>query len=151
MEIGQVLNEDLINLELKAKTKVETIRELIEMLYKQGKVSDRDLFLQDVYAREAEGRTGLGNHVAIPHGKSDAVEVTSIAIGRTYRELEWESLDDKPVHIVILFAVRKEDKTKLHLRLLAQVACALADKEVLARLIFTKDKKEVIALLAREE
>lgn len=151
MEIGQVLNEDLINLELKARTKVEAIRELIEMLYKQGKVSDRDLFMQDVYARESEGRTGIGKHVAIPHGKSDAVAVTSIAIGRTGQDLVWESLDDKPVHMVILFAVRKEDKTKLHLRLLGQVAYALADEEILEQLLMTKDKKEVIALLARNE
>ncbi|WP_110955008.1 PTS sugar transporter subunit IIA [Anaerosinus massiliensis] len=151
MDIAEVLNENLINLKLQAGTKVEAIEELIELLYQEGKVSDCDLFLRDVYDREAEGRTGIGKHVAIPHGKSDAVANTSIVIGRTMHDLVWESLDDKPVHIVILFAVRKEDKTKLHLRLLAQVACALADEEVLKRLLITEDKQEVIALLTGDE
>lgn len=61
MEIGQVLDENLINLELQAKSKVEAIRELIELLYQEGKVNDRDLLLQDVCDREAEGRAGIGN------------------------------------------------------------------------------------------
>jgi PTS system fructose-specific IIA component len=134
---------------MKARTKEEAIQELTECLYKEGNVSDPVAFTKDVYIRESEGQTGLGNHIAIPHGKSDAVQVTSIAFGRTENELVWETPDDEPVQVVILFAVRNADKTTLHLKLLSQVAMALADDDTLAKLLVTKDKREVIQLLSQ--
>lgn len=80
MNIEEVLSENLIVLNMKARNKEEAIRELTEILYKEGKIFDKELFVKDVYLREAEGQTGLGNHIAIPHGKSDAVQVTSIIL-----------------------------------------------------------------------
>lgn len=150
MNIEEVLSENLIVLNMKARNKEEAIRELTEILYKEGKIFDKELFVKDVYLREAEGQTGLGNHIAIPHGKSDAVQVTSIIFGRTINDLIWESPDDKPVHVVILFAVRNIDKTTVHLKLLSQVAMALADDETLEKLLTTQDKKEIIRLLSQE-
>ena len=149
MDLKEIVNENLINLDMKAKTKKEAIEELTESLYQEGKVRDREAFVKDVYIREREGKTGLGNHIAIPHGKSDAVAVTSIAFGRTKQDLAWETPDDQPVHVILLFAVRNADKTTLHLKLLAQVAVALADDAVLEKLLQTTDKKEVLRLLAQ--
>lgn len=149
MDTTKILNENLIQLNMKARTKDEAIQELTECLYKEGNVSDPVAFTKDVYIRESEGKTGLGNHIAIPHGKSDAVQVTSIAFGRTENELVWETPDDEPVQVVILFAVRNADKTTLHLKLLSQVAMALADDDTLAKLLVTKDKREVIQLLSQ--
>lgn len=150
MNIEEVLSENLIVLDMKARNKEEAIRELAEILYKERKIFDKELFVKDVYLREAEGQTGLGNHIAIPHGKSDVVQVTSIIFGRTINDLIWESPDDKPVHVVILFAVRNVDKTTVHLKLLSQVAMALADDETLEKLLTTQDKKEIIRLLSQE-
>lgn len=150
MNIEEVLNTNLIILDMKATTKEEAIRELTERLYQEEKIVDKDLFIKDVYLREEEGQTGLGNHIAIPHGKSDAVQITSIVFGRTSNSLLWESPDNKPVHVVILFAVRNVDKTTVHLKLLSQVAMALADDETLEKLLTTQDKKEIIRLLSQE-
>lgn len=150
MDIGEILDKELIDLNMTAATKDEAIRELSVLLYKKGNVKDIESFVKDVYLREAEGQTGLGSGIAIPHGKSDAVQVTSIAVGRTRADLAWESLDDLPVHVVILFAVRNVDKTTIHLRLLAQVATALADDDTLQRLLSTEDKAEVIRLLSNK-
>ena len=150
MNIEEVLSENLIVLDMKARNKEEAIRELAEILYKERKIFDKELFVKDVDLREAEGQTGLGNHIAIPHGKSDGVQVTSIIFGRTINDLIWESPDDKPVHVVILFAVRNVDKTTVHLKLLSQVAMALADDETLEKLLTTQDKKEIIRLLSQE-
>lgn len=150
MNIEEVLSENLIVLDMKDRNKEEAIRELAEILYKERKIFDKELFVKDVYLREAEGQTGLGNHIAIPHGKSDAVQVTSIIFGITINDLIWESPDDKPVHVVILFAVRNVDKTTVHLKLLSQVAMALADDETLEKLLTTQDKKEIIRLLSQE-
>lgn len=150
MDIGEILEEDLIELDMSAATKDEAIKNLAALLYQKGNVTDKEVFIQDVYLREAEGQTGLGSGIAIPHGKSDAVRVTSIAVGRTKKDLAWESLDDLPVHVVILFAVRNVDKTTIHLKLLSQVAAALADDDVLERLLHTDDKAEVIRLLSNK-
>ncbi|CUH96698.1 hypothetical protein P22_2788 [Propionispora sp. 2/2-37] len=151
MGLEKILNENLINLDLQAKNKDEAIRELTAMLQREGKLSDAGQFIRDVYKREAEGRTGLGNHIAIPHGKSMAVLSTAVAIGRTSHALEWESLDDKPVHFIILFAVRNVDETTVHLKLLAKVAAALADEDNLQKLLRSNDKKEVIKTMSKEE
>lgn len=150
MIYGAALDDRLVNLKLQAKTKAEAIRELIELLYQEGKVDDSMLFLQDVCEREAEGRTGIGNRVVVRYCKSDAVVESSIAIGRSEWGLMWDSLDDKLVHIVILFAMRKEEQTKLHLSLSGQITSALADERILERLLLTEDKKEVISLLVGE-
>jgi PTS system fructose-specific IIA component len=150
MEIGQVLDENLINLELQAKSKVEAIGELIELLYQEGKVNDRDLLLQDVCDREAEGRAGIGNRVVIRYCKSDAVATTSIVFGRSEWGLVWDSLDDMPVRIVILFVMSNDDRMNLNLRLSGMITSALTDEWILERLLLTEDKKEVILLLDGE-
>ena len=148
--IKEILQENLIDLNMSANTKLEAIEELTEDLYQAGNVTDRKLFAKDVFLRESEGQTGLGNHIAIPHGKSDAVKVTSIAFGRTRHDLSWESPDGEPVHVIILFAVRNVDKTTVHLKLLSQIAMALADDDTLARLLKTENKQEIIQLLSQE-
>lgn len=149
-KIEEILNEKLIDLNLMVHNKREAIESMVDRLYADGKVSDKDAFVKDVFEREKEGMTGIGNNIAIPHGKSDAVQITSIAVGRLKNEIEWESLDKKPVKMIILFAVRDEDKTNLHLKLLSEVAMALADDNTLARLLETNDKKEIIHLLSQE-
>ncbi|MBB5336270.1 PTS sugar transporter subunit IIA [Pectinatus brassicae] len=148
--VREIINEQLINLNLKASTKKEAIEELTADLYREGNVINPKKFIADVYYREEEGQTGLGNHIAIPHGKSDAVKITSIAFGRTVKDLKWESPDGEPVHVIILFAVRNVDKTTVHLKLLSQVAMALADDDTLNRLLETNDKTEIIQLLSQE-
>ncbi|WP_196603653.1 PTS sugar transporter subunit IIA [Pectinatus haikarae] len=148
--VDEVFNERLINLNMNAVNKKEAIEELTKNLYKEGHISDSKIFIDDVYLRENEGQTGLGNHIAIPHGKSDTVKITSIAFGRTKNDLIWECPDDKPVHVVILFAVRNVDKTTVHLKLLSQIAMALADDDILNRLLKTNDKAEIISLLSQE-
>lgn len=148
--VREIISEQLINLNMKASTKREAIEELTADLYREGNVINPKKFIADVYYREEEGQTGLGNHIAIPHGKSDAVKITSIAFGRTNKDLKWETPDGEPVHVIILFAVRNVDKTTVHLKLLSQVAMALADDDTLNRLLETNDKTEIIQLLSQE-
>ena len=150
MNIEEVFTKELVLLDLDVNNKEEAIKALSEKLYLENKITDVGAFIKDVYLRESEGQTGLGNHIAIPHGKSDAVKETSIIFGRTNNSLEWETPDNKPVHAIILFAVRNVDKTTVHLKLLSQVAMALADDETLEKLLKTQDKNEIIKLLFQE-
>ena len=148
--IADVIRPSCVNLHLKASTKDEVIREMTEMLWKAGIVSSQEEFIRDVYLRESEGATGLGDGVAIPHGKSDAVVKTSVAIGRCDRDIEWETIGEGPSRLFIMFAVNSQDKSKL-VSLLAQVAVALCDETIVERLFQCEDAREAISLLSKKE
>ena len=126
MDITTVIDEQRINLHLDANNKAEVLDAMGDMLLKAGVLSSKE----DVYFRESEGTTGIGGGIAIPHGKSSSVLKTSLAIARTLKPIEWETLDDKPVQFIILFAVRDVDKTTVHVRLLGEVAGKLADEDI---------------------
>ena len=111
MDISKVLKKERIVLNLKAQTKEDALRALTDVLYDTGALSDKEGFLSDVLAREAVSTTGIGNQIAIPHGKSSNVKETTVAIGRLQTETEWQSVDDKPVKLIVLLAVNENDKT----------------------------------------
>ena len=144
-EIDCVMNSSRINLDLKAKNKDEVFKEMSEMFFEDGCINNMDEFIKDLYIREEEGMTGVGDGIAIPHGKSDSVVHTRISIGRANHDIEWNTMDEKPVRVVIMFAVRSVDKTK-HVILLSQVAQALCDENVIEKLMTVKTKEEVIDL-----
>lgn len=147
INLNELMNEHTINLNLQADSKQSALSQLVDLLVKEQAVSSKEGFLQDVYEREAQGQTGIGSSIAIPHGKSESVIKNAIAIGRTNNELEWESLDDQPVHIIILFAVKSEDQNDLHLKLLATVASSLAHEEVCEQLIHAQSPEEITNIL----
>ncbi|KAA8673189.1 PTS sugar transporter subunit IIA [Pantoea dispersa] len=149
MDISRILTPRRVNLALSATTKEEAINELTDLLVSDGAISDRAAFIADVWLREAEGSTGFENHIAIPHGKSSAVKQTTLAIGRTQQDIPWETLDGSQVRCIILFAVRLEDQNTTHIRLLSQVASALADDEVIARLLAENDPGNIIRLFSQ--
>lgn len=147
-EKESILDNKVINLNLNATTKEEVIREMATMLYEENYVMDLDGFIEDVYEREQEGITGMGNNVAIPHGKSDSVLKAGIAIGKTASLVEWESYDEQPVNLFFLFAVPSDvEGAKLHLRLLSKVAVRLSDDELLEQIKKTCSSEEVVNLL----
>jgi len=146
-ELADMLDRRLVRLDLASRTRPETIRELAGALAETGHVLDTEAFVQDVLAREEMGATGLGQGVAIPHGKSAGVAETTLAIGRTLTPLEWPSLDDQPVQVVILFAVREEDADTTHLRLLQKVAILLASDDFIAELHRAESPEAVITLI----
>ena len=151
MDITKVINEKTIDLNLKGKNKDEVLGELTDLLFNENIISSKEGFLKDVYLREAEGQTGLGNYIAIPHGKSDSVLKTSLAIGRTKESIEWETLDGKPVKCIILFAVRSMDKTTTHIKLLSQVGEALADDDITEKLLTKENPKEIMELFREKK
>lgn len=145
-DIGQVITKDLISLSLKSMNKKDVINELTDLLVKHGDVENKQKFVDDVLAREKEGMTGLGEGVAIPHGKSIAVKNTTIAIGISKSDIQWESLDDKPVNVIILFAVKDTDANTLHIKLLQKVAILLANEDFIKNLHTVQTKDELIDL-----
>ena len=148
MTVSDVLKSDRIALHLKSDTKESALRELTELLYKSGALTDKDAFLNDVLTRESISTTGIGNGIAIPHGKSANVLETTVAIGRCEKELEWESVDDKPVNFIVLLAVNENDRTGVHVKLLSQMARKLASEETCRRLVDAKTAEEITSIFS---
>ena len=94
MAIENVIQRSCINLHMKGRNKKEIIEEMAGMFDRAGVLSSRQMFIQAVYERESEGPTGIGSQVAIPHGKSDAVIKTAMAVGRVDRGVDWETLGE---------------------------------------------------------
>lgn len=149
MQIAEVINRAAIDLEMGAPDKAAVIAHLADLLVKDGAVTSKADFIADVYAREAEGKTGIGEGVAIPHGKSAAVARTCVAIGRVRNPVAWETLDGQPVKLIIMFAVGVADKNDTFVRLMAQVARKIADEQVCQDLMTAKQPDDVIEIFAR--
>lgn len=148
--IADVITEDLIQLEMKAATKKEAIYELTRLLMANGDIEDEEEFAADVFLRESEGMTGIGNSIAIPHGKSDSVIKTSLVVGKAATPIEWESLDEEPVRVIILFAVKNTDANTMHIKLLQKVAMLLADEDFIENMVNAQTKAEMLELLSKD-
>lgn len=149
LDFNRVVTEDLIDLNLQGNTKEKVLNELTELLFENGCISNKEGFIKDVMFRENERVTGLEKGVAIPHGKSEHVLKTSIAIGRTKTLIEWESLDGNPINIIILFAVKDTDRTTIHIKLLQKVAVLLAEEETIAKFQTLQTKSEFLKVLTK--
>ena len=148
MNVAEVLKAEHVDLNLVAKSKKEALEKLTELLYNSGELSDKDAFLKDVLDRESVSTTGIGNGIAIPHGKSPRVIETTVAIGRLENETEWESVDDQPVKLVVLLAVNDADKTGVHVKLLSEMARKLASADNCKRLLDAADADEIIKIFS---
>lgn len=134
MTVLDILDERIVDLNMDVKNKDEAIRLMSAHLKKVGYIADIEEFVSDIYQRENEGRTGIGEGVAIPHGKSDSVESLGIAVGRCREAIEWESLDGKPVDIIFLFCVSKNHYDAEHLKTIGDLAARLGRGNTIAKL-----------------
>ena len=105
LTLNDVLDRNTILTDVKVETKEDVFRTLAERLFEQGYVSSVDDFLDALHKREEEGATGIGNHIAIPHGRSETVTRNGVAIAILDHEIEWESLDDTGAKLVVMFTV----------------------------------------------
>ncbi|MER2174952.1 MAG: fructose PTS transporter subunit IIA [Carnobacterium sp.] len=146
MEVKNIVDLKTIKTNMQAKTKDEALKELTELLVQNGYITDVDGFMKDIYAREAEGQTGIGGYIAIPHGKSNFVKKIGVAIGIIEEEIPWETLDGKGVKGIILFAVGNDnDGAQNHLKLLSLFARKLGNDEVVEKLLQSKKAEDVKA------
>ena len=136
-----VIGENIL-LDSNVKTKNEALAELCELLEKNGFVDDKDIFYKDVLNRERIGPTGMENGIAIPHGVSLSAKKEAIAVLRTKNDLEWESMDGNPIHLIFLLVVPLENRNTNHLKLLAKLSAALTHRETQEKLLMENDINE---------
>lgn len=148
MKLADILDTRIIDLELQSKTKDEALQDMSQLLLDAGYIDEISGFKDDIYEREKEGITGIGHGIAIPHGKSDAVKKIGICIGRVRNEIEWESIDEKPVNLIFLFCVSNDTGyARNHMQLLAEIAGKLGNDHRIAQLLQAKTKGELIRVL----
>ena len=151
MLLQDILDEKVINLQVKGRTKKEVLEDMSQMLYKEGYIESVDSFVQDIYLRESEGPTGIGEGVSIPHGKCKAVKKIGIAIGVCETPVLWESsVEDsgwQETRIIFLFCVSDDDYGTEHLKLLASLAGKLGNSKVMKGVQTAASKEEIIAAL----
>lgn len=144
--LAGVIDPKTIITNLKAETKDDVLRALANAFYQEGYIGDVDEFVKSVYEREAEGATGIGNHVAIPHGKSQTVKKNGVAIAILEHEIAWESLDDTGAKVVVLFDVGDDSEgAKEHLRMISLFAKKLGKDSVIDALLKANSVDEVVA------
>lgn len=150
MKLADLLDENLIKIPLHKKEKEQVIEELIDVLAANGKINDRESVFKAVMDREKVMSTGVGDGVAIPHGKAEGVEDVVAAFGISKEEIDFQSIDEKPVHLVFLL-VASQDATGPHLKALSRVSRLLNKKEFRTKLLNAQSPAEVMDMIREEE
>ena len=145
-----LLDPGLVIIGSDSQTKEEAIRELIDSLFVAGRTENPDRLEEVVWAREAAYSTGLGHGFAIPHCRSDLITANSIAVLKLQHPIEWNSLDGKPVRMVVLLAVHESDANNSHMKVLAKLARKLMNEEFRDRLMRLKDSESILSYLSQE-
>ena len=145
MRITDLLDKRSINLNAAPKTKSEALDMAVELMAKSGKIDDIESYRAKVYARE-ESTTGVGEGIAIPHGKCSAVNAPGLAAMIIKDGVDFESLDDEPVKVLFLIAA-PDTKDNVHLDVLSKLSVLLMDENFVAKLMKAGSPEEFIEII----
>ena len=146
MKLSPYLNKDLILPDLRSKTKPEVLEELLSPIKPETKGYNRDLALKVLLERENLGTTGIGDGVAIPHGKLDSLQGIIVVVGRSAAGVEFEALDFKPCTIFFM-VLAPEQVAGMHLRILAHISRLLKEDNFHRDFLSLGDKDSLWQLL----
>ncbi|WP_051178271.1 fructose-specific PTS transporter subunit EIIC [Nocardia concava] len=141
------LTERTVKPVLEATDKPSAIREMVALLARSGKVTDEAELLAAALRREAEGVTGLGDEIAIPHAKTDAVTAPVVAFARAPQGIDWDSPDGNVAKLIFMIAVPPAAAGDEHLRILALLARKLMDPAFRERLLGAPDRPAILEIL----
>ncbi|GFM33850.1 PTS sugar transporter subunit IIA [Desulfovibrio subterraneus] len=146
MKLGDYLDKEMILPELTASTKEEVLAELVERVVEVYPSLDRERVLSVLKERESLGTTGIGDGIAIPHGKLDSLDRIILVAGRSIKGVDFEALDFKLCNIFFL-VLAPEQVAGVHLRILAQISRLLKDKEFRSAILTASGTEELWQLL----
>lgn len=149
MRIVDLLGKDSILLNASPTSKQEAIDTLVELQVKGGKIADREAYKKGILAREEQGSTAVGEGIAIPHAKSDAVKGPSLAAMTVPNGVDYEALDEEPSNLLFMIAAPMDGD--VHLEVLSRLMTILMDEDFRAKLLAAKDKKEFISIIDEME
>ena len=150
MRITDLLDRRSVSLSAAPKSKSEALDMAVDLMAKSEKISDREAYRRQVYAREQESPTGIGEGIAIPHGKCDAVKKPGLAAMVVKNGVEFEALDDEPVTLLFLIAAPNTEDN-IHLDVLSKLSVMLMDEEFTASLRNAQSVDEFMEIIDRAD
>ena len=150
MKVRDLLSAESIELQGKASAKKEVIEQMVRLMAKRGNINDVEKYERGVFAREEEGTTGIGEGIAIPHCKSDAVSAPGLAAMVLPQGVDYDALDGQPVHIIFLIAA-PDTKDNVHLDVLSRLSVLLMDEEFTKALQKASTPEEFLEVIDRAE
>lgn len=150
MKISEILLEQCVVADIKGKTKREIIIELVETLEKAHLIEDVEAVVNVVMEREKLGSTGIGNGVAIPHGKLKNINNIICALGRSQNGVDFDAVDRGPVHIFFL-VLAPEDSASLHLKVLSRITKILRDQSLRKKVIKLSNTHDIYMSILEED
>lgn len=150
MKLSELIDEDYILPELKAKDKKGVLEELVDALVKREPSIDKKALVKVLLERERLGSTGIGDGVAIPHGKFHGITRPIISFGRSRKGLDFESMDGEPVFLFFLL-VAPEYSASIHLKALAKIAKILKNSAFRKILMEAPDKNELYQTIIQND
>lgn len=146
MELLDIISRECVKVPLQADDKRGVINELVDLLAEQGKVRNAQALKDAVWAREQTRTTGIGQGLAIPHGKCDGMNGLAMAIGKPSEPMDFEAIDQRPVKLVVLLA-SPPDKTSEHIQALARISRLMVSDDFRTQIYATNNADELWQLL----
>jgi len=150
MKIVELLNPQAITADLKSTSKPEALAELTDAILRVEGHLDRDEVIAVLQERERLGSTGIGDGVAIPHGKLKNIDKLLISFGRSRDGIDFDSMDGRPAHLFFLL-VAPEESVGVHLKTLARISKLLKNTDVRRRLQDATSAEDIYQIIAQEE
>ena len=150
MKITDLLSIDSIEIGSSYKDKDELLKNAVKLMCRSGIINNEKEYLNSVLEREKESTTGVGNGIAIPHGRCKTVDKAGLAAIVLNKPVEYEALDNKPVELLFLIAA-PEDKGNVHLEILSKLAMMLMDQEFTFKLKNSRTAEEFIRVIDEAE
>ncbi len=150
MRLTDILKPTNIKVPLVSTVKAEAIGELVNLLKDNGEVTDAKKVLDSVLDRESTRTTGIGNGLAIPHGKCPGVDHLVMAIGRPGTPIDFQAIDGRPVNLIWLLA-SPPDKTGPHIHALARISRLMTMDKFRQALATAKTSQEIFDIIVQQE
>lgn len=138
-----IINSKFIALDIQSTDKETVIGAMSTIMLEEGRITDKDIYIESVMERERLESTAVGFGVGIPHGKSDAVETATVFFGRSDEGIVWNE-EGEVVKLVFLLAIPSEAASNQHLRILAALSRKLMDETFIGLLNTGKDKEDIL-------
>ena len=150
MALYELLDVNSIKIDLESESTEEVVAELIELLVQAGRVEDRYEAIDAILDREAKGSTGIGSGVALPHARLESIPELTAALGLSRTGVEFDAIDHKPVHVVMLL-LAKAGEPGPHVIALQETSTLLSIPRFIERLLACKTPQEALDLIRSEE
>jgi PTS system fructose-specific IIC component/PTS system nitrogen regulatory IIA component len=150
MFLRDIYRPEFIKVNLEAEDKEEVFEELVDRFCGASGIKTRQPILRAIHEREAKMSTGIKKGIALPHGKTDAVDRVCGVLGISRKGIDYDALDGNPVHLLFLILTPEKD-SETHLRLLKRLATLLDDPQFYTDLALSSDAREVYEIIKKHE